>query len=104
MANNYKTNPIFIDTVSADIDIANLAFGLTDAPIKIKKIHFYDPTAADAIVLKDRVGNIIVELLCLTTNSDVVADYGDEAFRCQGLKLVATENTKTTGNVLIYLA
>lgn len=104
MANSYAGNVAYIDTVSSDLDIASLMYGLSDAPVKIKGVYFYDPTAADAIVLKDKVGNIVVELLCLTTNADVSISFNDEALRCQGLQLVAADNTVTTGNILIYFA
>jgi len=104
MANSFAGNVAVIDDVSADLDIANLMFGLSEAGVKIKGVYFYDPTAADAVVLKDNAGNIVVELLCLTTNSDVQITFSDESLRCQGLKLVAADNTVTTGHILIYFA
>lgn len=104
MANSYKGNVAVIDTVSADIDIANLMFGMSDAGVKIKGIHFYDPTAADAVVLRDKAGNVVVEMLCLTTNDDLDMTFDGEALRCQGLKLLAADNTVTTGHILIYFA
>jgi len=103
MANVYDNNPISIDTVSADLDIANLAFGLSAAPISINKVVFTDPTAADVFELQNKAGDVVVSLLVLTTNADVETDF-NVPLRTQGLKLVAANNTMTTGKALIYLA
>jgi len=101
---HYYGNVALIDNVGYDIDIAEQMFGLSNAPITIKSVRFYDPTAVDAIVLKDKSGNVVVELLCTTTNKDVGIDFDSDVLRCQGLKLVAADNTLTTGKVLITFA
>lgn len=100
----YSGNVARIDTVGFDIDIAEQMFGLSDAPIQIKRINFYDPTAGDKAVLRDKAGNIVAELLCLTTNDDVELKFEDETLRCQGLKLLAADNTQTTGHLIITFA
>jgi len=101
---HYNGNVALIDNVGFDIDIAEQMFGLSNAPVTIKSVRFYSPTAADAIVLKDRSGNVVVELLCTTTNKDVGIEFDSDVLRCQGLKLVAADNTLTTGKVLITFA
>jgi hypothetical protein len=102
MANSYKGNPIVLDTFSADVDIALQAFKLSKAPVSIKKVVFHDPTANDIVVLKDFAGNVVVALEADTLNENVSEFFG-KCFTCQGLKLIATEQTVTTGKVLIYV-
>ena len=103
MANSYDNNPISIDTVAANLDIANLAFGLSTTPVYISKVVFTDPTAADVFVLKNKAGDTVVDMLVLTTNDDVTQDF-DTPIHSQGLQLLAADNTMTTGKALIYLA
>lgn len=102
--NSYRGNVAIIDTVGFDVDIALQMFGLSDAPIIIKDVKFSTPTAADKAVLKDKNGNIVVELLCTTTNKDVSVSFSEEALRCQGLQMLAADNTQTTGKLLITFA
>lgn len=102
MANSYKNNPIFLDTFSGDLDIANLAFGLSDVPVFIKKIVFHDPTAADKVILKDSRGNVVAELECAVTDTIVQKDF-PQPWSCLGLKLLTADQTVTTGSVLIYV-
>lgn len=102
MANVYSTNPIVIDTFSGDLDIGNLAFGLSASPFYIKKLVFSDPTAADLIVLKDNRLAVVAEIQVTTTNLPVQQDF-DGGYCCQGLKIVAADCTVTTGKLLIYV-
>jgi hypothetical protein len=102
MANSYKGNPIVLDTFSSDVDIALQAFKLSKAPVKIKKVVFHDPTANDIVVFKDFAGNEVVAISADVTNENVDQYFG-KCFTCQGLKLVATDQTVTTGKVLIYI-
>lgn len=102
MANDYSKNPIVLDTFSASVDIANLALGLPHAPVFIKHITFHDPTAADIVVLKDKQGNIVAALEALSTNLDVNIEL-PAGFCSDGLTLVSTDCTVTTGKVLIYV-
>ncbi len=86
MANSYKGNAAIIDTVSSTIDIANLMFGTTDAEVKINSVYFYNPTAADKFVLKDKSGNIVIEISGKTTGQDAGVEFG-VPFKCFGLNL-----------------
>ena len=88
MANSYKGNAAIIDTVSSTIDIANLMFGTTDAEVKISAVYFYNPTTSDKVVLKDKSGNIVIELSGKTTGQDVSVEFG-VPFKCFGLELVS---------------
>ena len=102
MANVYTTNPILIDTFSGDLDIGNLAFGLSATPFYIKKLVFSDPTAADIILLKDNRLAVVAEIQCTTTNLPIQQDF-NAGYCSQGLKIVATDCTVTTGKLLIYV-
>lgn len=102
MANDYSKNPIVLDTFSASVDIANLAFGLPHAPVFIKHITFHDPTANDIVVLKDKQGNVVAALEAYATNQNLDVDFG-QGYCSDGLTLVSTDCTVTTGKVLIYI-
>lgn len=102
MSNDYSKNPIVLDTFTASVDIANLAFGLPHAPVFIKHVTFVAPTAADSVILKDKQGNIVVSIKALSTNLDVNLDFG-QSFCSDGLTMVSTDCTVTTGKVLIYI-
>jgi hypothetical protein len=102
MANNYSKNPLFLDTVTSDLDIANLAFGSTSIPVSINKVRLYNATLGDKVILKDKDGSVIMELKCDATGKDVETTFTQD-YSCAGLKLVAADNTLTTGNILIYV-
>jgi hypothetical protein len=101
MANSYKTNPIVIDSVSVTVDIANLAFELTTAPVHIEKVVFSNPTANDIVILKDRKGVVKVELEAVDAGQ--VTQNFIPPLVCDGLQSVTGDNTITTGKVYIYV-
>ena len=101
MANVYNKNPIVIDTTNATVDIANLAFGLTTAPVHISKVVFSNPTAADIIILKDRRGSVVVELEAVDAGQ-VTQDF-DPPLITDGLQLITGDQTRSSGKVYIYV-
>lgn len=101
MANVFDSKTIVIDTFSSDIDIANSAFGISNTPVYIRHLVFSDPTAADVIVLKNHRGEVVTEILASTTGESI----GILQPTCsEGLKIVASDCTVTTGKLLIHLA
>lgn len=102
MANDYSKNPIVLDTFSSSVDIANLALGLPHAPMFIKHITFHDPTANDIVLLKDKQGNLVAALEALSTNLNIDIEF-PAGFCSDGLTLVSTDCTVTTGKILIYI-
>ncbi len=109
MANNYASNPIILDTFSADADIANLAFGTlaqsggsglkSRSPLFIRSIVFDSGTSGDVVVLEDGNGDQVAKLRCSVTNEAVV----HPGFSCSGLQLDASDCLVTTGEVRIYV-
>ena len=101
MANSYVTNPIVLDTFNATVDIANLGFGLTTAPVHIQKVVFSNPTASDIVILKDRKATVKVELEAVDAGT-VTQDF-DPPLITDGLQLVTGDQTVTSGKVYIYV-
>lgn len=101
MANSFKGNVAYIDTVSSDVNVGTSMFGLTDSPIVVKEIRFTQPTINDLIVVKDNSGNVIAQLKAQSTNQDLKETFGGCPLRCQGLKILSADQTKTSGAVLI---
>lgn len=103
MANDLTPNPIYIDDVSSNVAIATGHTGISDGTVFLRKVLVYNPTNADKIVLKNASGDVVAQVNCPTLAQDETLDFV-VPFRCQGLQLLAADNTLTTGNVLIYLA
>lgn len=103
MANVTDSNPIVIDTVAADVDIAALAVGLSTAPFFIKKVLFTGGTAADTVRLANARGEVVADITIATGVEDESIDFSP-AFHSQGLKVIDAGTTITSGKVLIYLA
>jgi hypothetical protein len=101
MANNYKSNPIMIDTFGADLDIALLAFGISEFPLLITGVLFDGGTANDKILLKNAKLKEIIQLTTSTYMKSVSMTM--DKFSCSGLKLVATDQTVTSGKLFIYI-
>ena len=100
MANVFDGNPIYIDDVSSNVDVADSAFGNSNAPMFVRAIHFDAPTAADIVIVKNARGEVVAELKALTTDQDLLFDV---PFHSQGLQLLTADQTVTTGQILIYL-
>ena len=101
MANQYKGNPIYLDDLSANLDIANLAWGTTNASVMLMGIRFVNPSIGDNLKLTDINGNVVAEITADQTNKDVYSLEYNHRYSCTGLKMVATDNKRTTGNILI---
>lgn len=102
MANVYDTNPIVIDTVSSDVDIALQAFGNSNTPVAISRVELHGATANDVAVLKNANGDLVAEVLAEAGKLDSSHDFAPP-YRSNGLKLVAADNTLTSGDILIYV-
>ena len=103
MGNVYTRNPIVVDSFGSDLDIANLAFGSSSVGVFISGFRFYNPTLGDKIVIKDAAGNIVSELKADATGKDVESVGPQHRVHVNsGLKLLAADQTVTTGNLLIY--
>jgi len=96
MANNLNTNPMLIDTFSADFDISL-------EPILIKKIRLFSAADGDVLSLNDKNGNKVIRLV-QSGNDDVVEDsYGEKGFQFDGLKCVVADCTGLGANDLIWI-
>lgn len=103
MANNYKGNPIVIDSVGSDLDLANLIYGNSNVGVFINGIRLVNPTLNDKIVLKDGSGNIVATLTADATGKDISSLEENHKFHVNsGLKMLTADQTLTTGKVLIY--
>ena len=103
MANVYDSNPILIDTVGGDLDIANLSVGKTDAPIFIKSVVYTGGTAADTVQVTNARGEIVVDITVPTAAREEERNF-TPSLHSQGLKVINANTTITSGKVLIYLA
>ena len=100
MANSFDSRTIYIDDFGSDIDVGNSAFGLTEAPFFIAQLIFDNPTAADVVLLKNARGEVVMSILATTTGDSVGIQL---PVRSEGLKLLAADQTVTTGSLLIHL-
>jgi len=97
MANTYKNNPIILDTVSATVDVALQAVGLTDAPVFVQKVVLSTTASGDIIILKDRRSAVKAELSSFAAG-ETELDFSP-ALHCDGLQIVAGDNTLTSTSV-----
>lgn len=96
MANNLKTNPIVIDTFSADVTIWT-------GHIKVKTIVFWSTAADDKLVLEDKNGTPVVYLQLATAKDTKQINFG-EGITFDGLVLDVSDGTYTSASkLLIYM-
>ena len=100
MANSFDSRTIYIDDFSSDIDVGDSAFGLTEAPFFIAQLIFDNPTTADVVVLKNARGEVVTQIRASVTGEPVGLQL---PMRSEGLKLLAADQTVTTGSLLIHL-
>lgn len=100
MANVFDSNPIVIDTVSGNVDIGNSAFGISEAPFFVRAVRWQNPTMGDVVKFKNYRGEEVLTMNAVENGKDVLHNT---CFDCQGLKLLAADQTMTTGAVLIYV-
>lgn len=79
MANLTQTNPIIIDTWSADVELA-----VKDVPVTIKKIRLFSAAAGDVFVLENAIGTQTVKLVQETNGRIVEINFGDTGFKFTG--------------------
>lgn len=101
MANSVSTNPVVIDTDSADVDIALGHTGVSKTTMFIDRVSFEGGTAADTFVLKDAAGNQVTNLTIGTGLTDSFRDL--DGWPAHGLQALAADMTITSGDVKIYL-
>ena len=80
-ANSYG-NPIILEVFNADLDISNLAFGRSGAPLHIKLITFYSAAAGDVFALQTELGDTAKVEVCVSQNINGGTVYVD--FGCDG--------------------
>lgn len=101
MANNYTTNPIVLDTFTANVDIAKGTYGNTAAPMFVENIVYDGLTATNHVMFKDKDGNPIQAHTCqYSGRTDHERPLGQP---WQGLQMFSADQTVTTGKVYIYL-
>ncbi len=95
MANVLTTNPIYLDTFSADIVISSV-------PIKVKGISFISTNADDKLVLEDINGvpNVMIKLPTAKDSKHI--PYG-EGQHFSSLICDVSDGTYNTSVCLIYL-
>jgi hypothetical protein len=79
MANRTVTNPIFIDTWTSDIVLAN-----KDTPMTIRKIRLFSAAAGDIFALENAVGDQTLRLVQETNDRMVEVDFHDDGFKFSG--------------------
>lgn len=100
MANSLTTNPIYIDTFSADVTISA-------TPIKVTKVVFFSAAAGDTFCLEDSKGNYVEHLIQETNARRVVEDFGKGFWFMNGLYFDADDVNSGLGagdKVWIYHA
>lgn len=101
MANTYKNNPVILDTVSATVDLALQITELTTSPVFIQKVVLSTTASGDKIILKDRRSAVKVELESFAPG--ITETDFHTPLHCDGLQIVAGDNTLTSGQVFIYV-
>jgi hypothetical protein len=102
MANDYKSNPITLDTFSSDIDIAFEAFKISKIPVHIKHITVHDLAVGDHAHLLDADGRIIFHYQ-VATGTDPTEGIVMSEINTYGLKFVTSLANMTNGRIYIYL-
>jgi hypothetical protein len=98
MANDYGSNPIYLDVFSAAIDVGDTMFGDSQARFKLQSIEWQEPTTAGhTAVVTDGDGNPIFDETCITNNQSVIK-YFDGRW-VSGLKVAA--NGVSSGKITI---
>lgn len=101
MANDLDSNPIYIDTVAADIDIASGHVGVSDATMFIDRVVFEGATLNDVFVLKNALGKQVLKITASAAGDQAAREL--DGFPCQGLQALSADQTVTSGNILIYM-
>ena len=98
MSNNLNTNPILIDTFSADVIISR-------EPVVVTDIIFWSTAANDVLSLDDKDGNLVLYYM-LATGKDtrhIHFGKGGRVFQ-NGLVLDVSDGVYTTASkLLIYV-
>jgi len=96
MANNVVSNPITIDTWTADITIS-------DSPVVVRKILFKSAADGDILVLEDKDGVQVAWLVQTGAADTVELDFGDAGFRFDGLQIDVSDCTGVASGDLAWI-
>lgn len=97
MANNYKQNPILIDTWSSDFVIAK-------KPITVRKIVLKSAADGDILVFENILGIQVAWLTQTGAGDTVELDFGESGFRFEnGLQVDVSDCTGLGANDLCWI-
>lgn len=101
MANSTTTNPIMLDTFSADVTIAE-----PGKPLTVKAIVFWSTNADDKLVMEDCLGVTNVWLQLATAKDTIVWTPAGDGFTFNnGLIMDVSDGAyNTASRCLIYIA
>ena len=98
MANDFASNPIYLDTFGSAIDAGNSLFADSNARFKLNWIEWQEPAAAaDVAVVTDGGGKPIFDETCLNANQSIIK-YFHGAW-VSGIKVAASG--VSSGKILI---
>ncbi len=73
MANDYASNPIYLDTFTSAIDAGNTIFADSNAKFKLQSIEWQEPTTAGhTAVVTDGGSKPIFDETCLLANQSLI--------------------------------
>jgi hypothetical protein len=80
MANTFS-NPIYLDTFTAALEITPASLGQADVPLKVHSIEFLIPVTTGATcTITDQGGSKIFDEMCVTANQSIIKYYGGASF------------------------
>ena len=96
MANVLTSNPMLIDTWSADFEISS-------TPIRVKKIRLLSAADGDVLVLENKLGEKVVYLVQEGASDVVEVDFGDTGFLFNSLQCDVSDCTGIGANDLMWI-
>lgn len=96
MANKLTTNPIVLDTFSADVIIST-------KHIIVQKIVLYSAADGDILRLEDHNGDPVFWITQTGAVDTVERDFGPDGFRFDGLQMDVSDCTGLGANDLVWI-
>ena len=96
MANDVASNPITIDTWSADITIS-------ESPVTVKKIVFKSAADGDIMVLENKHGTQVAWLTQTGAADTVELDFGEGFKFTEGLQIDVSDCTGIGSSDLLWI-
>jgi len=96
MANNVVSNPIVIDTWSADITIS-------ESPVTVRKIVFKSAADGDIMVFENKLGVQVAWLVQTGAADTVELDFGDGFKFSEGLQIDVSDCTGIGSGDLVWI-